>query len=66
MNVINGDLNRLKSLISNFEQEVGIIRNRHIKTGYPFCFIKSVIDDFNQEQEDPLVSTSLFMETKIS
>ena len=63
-NVIIGDLHRVKILISNFEQDGGIIRNKYTKTGYPFCFINSLIDGFNQEKEDPLVSTSLFKKRK--
>ena len=63
-NVIIGDLHRVNNLSSNFEQEIGIIRNKYIKAGYPFRFINSVIDGFNQEKEDPLIPTSLFEERK--
>ena len=50
-NVIVGDLHRIKNLSSNFEEEVRILRNKYIKAGYPFCFIDSVIDGFNQEKK---------------
>ena len=63
-NVIIGDLHRVNNLSSNFEQEVGIIRNKYIKAGYPFRFINSITDGFNQEKEDPLIPTSLFEERK--
>ena len=61
-NVIIGDLHCVNNLSSNFEQEVGIIRNKYIKAGNPF--INSIIDGFNQEKEDPLIPTSLFEERK--
>ena len=57
-NVIIGDLHRVKNLSSDFEQEVRIIRNKYIKAGYPFRFVNSVIDGFNQEKEDLLILTS--------
>ena len=63
-NVIIGDLHRVKNLSSDFEQEVRIIRNKYIKAGYPFRFINSVIDGFNQEKEDLLILTSLFEKKK--
>ena len=63
-NVIIGDLHNVKNLSSNFEQEVRIIRNKYIKSGYSFRFINSVIDGFNQEKEDPVIPTSLFKERK--
>ena len=50
-NVIVGDLHRIKNLSSNFEEEVRILRNKYIKAGYPFRFIDSVIDGFNQEKK---------------
>ena len=56
------ELHRVKNLSSNFEQEVGIIGDEYIKARYPFCFINSVIDSFNQEKEDCLIPTSLFVE----
>ena len=61
-NVIIRDLHRVKNLSLNFEQEVGIIGDEYIKARYPFCFINSVIDSFNQEKEDCLIPTSLFVE----
>ena len=63
-NVITGELHRIKYLSSNFEQDVGIITNKYIKAGYPFCFSKSIIDDFNREKEDPLILTSLLEERR--
>ena len=57
-----GELHCVKNLSSNFEQEVTIIRDKHIKAGYLFRFINSVIDRFNQVKEDPLIPTSLFEE----
>ena len=63
-NVIIRDLHRVKNLSSNFEQEVGIIGDEYIKARYPFRFINSVIDSFNQEKEDRLIPTSLFEERK--
>ena len=63
-NVIIGDLHRVKNLSSNFEQDERIIRDRYIKAGYPFCFINSIIEDFNQEKEDLLTLTSLFEKRK--
>ena len=63
-NVIIGNLHCVKNLSSNFEQEVRIIRNKHIKAGYPFHFINSVIDSFIQEEEDPIIPTSLFEKRK--
>ena len=53
-------LHRIKNHSSNFEQEVRIIRDKYIKAGYPFHFIDSIIEDFNQEKEDLLIPTSLF------
>ena len=41
-----------------------VLRNKYIKVGYPFAFINSVIDGFNQEKEDPLILTSLFEDRK--
>ena len=58
------ELHRVKNLSSNFEQEVGIIGDEYIKARYPFRFINSVIDSFNQEKEDRLIPTSLFEERK--
>ena len=63
-NIIIGDLHPLKKLSSNFKQKVTIKRGKYIKAGYPFRFIKSIIDDFNQEKEDLLISTSLFEKRK--
>ena len=63
-NVIIVDLHCVKNLSSNFEQEVRTIRNKHIKAGYPFHFINSVIDSFIQEEEDPIIPTSLFEKRK--
>ena len=63
-NVIIGDLHCVNNLSSNFAQEVGIIRNKYIKVGYPFGFINSIIDGFNQEKEDTLMPTSLLEERK--
>ena len=59
-NVIIEDLHRVKNLSSNFEQEVRIINDNYMKAGYPFRFINSVIDGFNQEKEDLLASKFLF------
>ena len=53
-------LHRIKNHSSNFEQEVRIIRDKYIKAGYPFHFIDSIIEDFNQEKEDLSIPTSLF------
>ena len=63
-NDIIGDLHCVNNLSSNFVQEVGIIRNKYIKTDYPFRFINSIIDCFHQEKEDPLIPTSLLEERK--
>ena len=63
-NVIIEDLHRVKNLSSNFEQEVRIINDNYMKAGYPFRFINSVIDGFNQEKEDLLTPTSVFEERK--
>ena len=35
-----------------------------MKAGYPFRFINSVIDGFNQEKEDLLTPTTVFEERK--
>ena len=61
-NVIIGDLHRVKTLSSNLEQEVRIIRNKYIKSGYRLHFINSVIDSFIQE--GPITPLSLFEERK--
>ena len=61
-NVIIGDLHRVKTLSSNLEQEVRIIRNKYIKAGYRLHFINSVIDSFIQE--GPITPLSLFEERK--
>ena len=58
------ELHRVKNLSANFEQEVGIIGDEYIKARYPFRFINSVIDGFNQEKEDRLIPTSVFDERK--
>ena len=58
------ELRRVKNLSANFEQEVGIIGDEYIKARYPFRFITSVIDGFNQEKEDRLIPTSVFDERK--
>ena len=63
-NVIIEDLHRVKNLSSNFEQEVRIINDNYMKAGYPFRFINSVIDGFNQEKEDLLTPTTVFEERK--
>ena len=63
-NVIIGDLHRVKNFSSTLEQEVRIIRDKCIKAGYPFPFINSIIDVFNQEKEDLLKPTNLFEERK--
>ena len=57
-------LHRVNNLSSNFEQEGGTIRNKYIKACYPFGFVNSVIDGFNQEKEDPFITKSLFEERK--
>ena len=46
------------------EQEVRIIRNKHIKADYPFPFTNSVINSLIQEKEDPMIPTNLFEEIK--
>lgn len=63
-NVIMRNLHRVNNLSSNFAQEVWIIRDEYIKTGYFLCFINSIIDSFNQEKEDPFRPTCLFEERK--
>ena len=63
-NVIIGNLHHGKNLSSNFEKKVRIIRDKYIKTGYPFRFINSITDGLNQEKEDYLIPTSLFQERK--
>ena len=63
-NVVTRDLHRVKNLSSHFEQEVRIIKIKYIKAGYHFRFINSVIDDFNQGNEYPLILTRLFEERK--
>ena len=40
--------------------KVRIITDKYIKVGYPFDFINSIIDGFNQEKEYLLIPTSLF------
>ena len=62
--VIIEDLHCVQNLSSNFEKEATMIKDNHIKAGYPFCFINSIIDNLNQEKEDLLVPTSLFEERK--
>ena len=64
-NIIIGDLHHVKNLISNFEQKVREIKDKYIKASCHFHFISSAIDGFNQE-EDLLILTSLFVETKVS
>ena len=63
-NAIIWYLRRVKKLSSTFEQEVRITKDEYIKAGYPFRFINSVIDDFNQEKKELLISTSLFKRRK--
>ena len=47
-----------------FEQKVRITRDKYIKADYPFCFINSTTDGFNQEKEDLLIPTNLFEDKK--
>lgn len=51
----------LISLISlNFEEKVWVMKDKEIKAGYHFRFIKPVINDFNQEK----IPASSFEERK--
>ena len=59
-NAIIGDLHRSKRISSHYDDEVEIIKNKYLTAGFPFRFVNSVVDNFNNprpfEDEDlPLI-----------
>ena len=45
-NTISGDLHRSRKIASNFDNEIGAIKVKYNKAGYPRRFIESTIRDF--------------------
>ena len=46
-NTINGDLHRSKR-ISNFDEEIPLIKEKFMKADYPLRFINSVVNEFQK------------------
>ena len=54
-NAINIDLHRAKSISSNFQEEIKVITNKFLLAGYPKRFITSVINDFNNKDDNEVI-----------
>ena len=47
-NTINGDLHRLQTISSKFDEEIPLIKEKFMKTDYPLRFINSVMIKFQR------------------
>ena len=63
-NLINGDLHRSKSISSDYDEEISLIKEKFMKAGYPLRFINSVVNEFQKGKEcgdkSFIILTSLF------
>ena len=50
-NTVNGDLYRSKSISSNFDEEIPLIKEKFMKADYPLRFINSVVNEFQKGKE---------------
>ena len=62
-NTITGDLHHSKG-ISNFDEEIPLIKEKFMKADYPLHFINSVVNEFQKGKEcgdeSFIIPTSLF------
>ena len=49
-NAIIGDLHRSKRISSYYHDEVEIIKKKYLTAGFPFRFVNSVVNNFNNPQ----------------
>ena len=49
-NAIIGDLHRSKKISSYYHDEVEIIKKKYVTAGFPYRFVNSVVDNFNNPQ----------------
>ena len=63
-NTINGGLHRSKRILSNFDKEIPLIKEKFMKVDYPLRFINSVVNEFQKGKEcgdeSFIIPTSLF------
>ena len=50
-NTINGDLHLSKRILSNFDKEIPLIKDKFMKADYPLRFINSVVNEFEKGKE---------------
>ena len=63
-NNINSDLHRVFKIASDFDAEVSIMTKKYRNAGYPIGFIKSVISDFKNDVNQPIIPDWLFEERR--
>ena len=50
----------LASCTDNFDDEVKLIRDRYIRTGFPYAFINDVIENFKFSRFDHIIPENFF------
>ena len=48
---INGDLPRSKRILSNFDEEILLIKEKFMKADYPLPFINSLVNEFQKAKK---------------
>ena len=62
-NAVNSDLNRAKNIASSFQNELTNIRQKFKKAGYPIRFTESIIRQFEEKDDGPLIPPYFYDET---
>ena len=63
-NAINSELHRAKKISSNFQSRTARIKIKFLKAGFPHEVIENTINNFNDVDEEHLISRWLFDERK--
>ena len=50
-NTVNDNLHRSKRILSNFDEEIPLIKEKFVKADYPLRFINSVVNEFQKCKE---------------
>ena len=59
-NAITCELHRTLMISDNFDDEVTLITDRYIRTGFPYAFINDVIEKFKFSRFDRIIPENLF------
>ena len=63
-NAINGELHRAKKISSNFQSEIARIKAKFLNAGFPHKVIERTINNFNNVDEELIITRWLFDEEK--